>query len=63
MKLKNDFIKRGHNPLLSDWGHGELILKYKYKNEHASEVKTYKMSKKELEHYLINGVLPERLGK
>lgn len=63
MKLKNDFIKRGHNPLLSDWGHGELTLKYKYKNEHASEVKTYKMSKKELEHYLINGVLPERIEK
>ena len=51
MKLSEDFIKRGHKPLLSDWGHGELILKYKYKNEHASEVKTYKMSKKELEHY------------
>ena len=63
MKLKNDFIKRGHNPLLSDWGHGELILKYKYKNEHASEVKSYKMSKKELEQYLINGVLPERIEK
>lgn len=63
MKLKNDFIKRGHNPLLSDWGHGEPILKYEYKNEHASEVKTYKLSKKELEHYLINGVLPERIGK
>lgn len=46
MKLKNDFIKRGHNPLLSDWGHGPNELKYKYKNEHASEVKTYKMSKK-----------------
>ena len=63
MKLKNDFIKRRHNPLLSDWGHGELTLKYKYKNEHASEVKTYKMSKKELEQYLRNGVLPERIGK
>ena len=63
MNLKNDFIKRGHNPLLSDWGHGELTLKYKYKNEYASEVKTYKMSKKELEQYLINGVLPERIGK
>ena len=63
MKLKNDFIKRGHNPLLSDWGHGPNELKYKYKNEHASEVKTYKMSKKELEQYLRNGVLPERIGK
>ena len=52
MKLKNDFIKRGHNPLLSDWGHGELTLKYEYKNEHAGEVKSYKLSKKQLEEYL-----------
>lgn len=63
MKLSEDFIRQSPNPLLSDWGHGEPILKYEYKNEHASEVKTYKMSKKELEHYLINGVLPERIEK
>lgn len=52
MKLKEDFIKMGHNPLLSDWGHGQQTLKYEYKNEHAGEVKTYKMSKKQLEEYL-----------
>ena len=56
MKLKEDFIRQSPNPLLSDWGHGEPILKYEYKyeykNEHASEVKTYKMSKQELEQYL-----------
>lgn len=52
MKLKEDFIKMGHNPLLSDWGHGLQTLKYEYKNEHAGEVKTYKMSKKQLEEYL-----------
>lgn len=59
MKLKNDFIKRGHNPLLSDWGHGELILKYKYKNEHASEVKTYRLTKEQLEEYLRTGIIPK----
>ena len=59
MKLKNDFIKRGHNPLLSDWGHGELTLKYKYKNEHASEVKTYRLTKEQLEEYLRTGIIPK----
>ena len=59
MKLKNDFIKRGHNQLLSDWGHGELILKYKYKNEHASEVKTYRLTKEQLEEYLRTGIIPK----
>ena len=59
MKLSEDFIKRGHNPLLSDWGHGELILKYKYKNEHASEVKTYRLTKEQLEEYLRTGIIPK----
>lgn len=63
MKLKNDFIKRRHNPLLSDWGHGELTLKYKYESEFNNEVKSYKLNKKELDHYLKTGVLPERIGK
>ena len=59
MKLSEDFIKRGHNPLLSDWGHGEPILKYKYKNEHASEVKTYRLTKEQLEEYLRTGIIPK----
>ena len=59
MKLKDDFIKQGSNPLLSDWGHGELILKYKYKNEHASEVKTYRLTKEQLEEYLRTGIIPK----
>ena len=59
MKLSEDFIKRGHNPLLSDWGHGELILKYKYKNEHASEVKTYRLTKEQLEEFLRTGIIPK----
>ena len=52
MKLTEDFVIRGMNPLLSDWGHGELKLKGEYKNEHAGEVKVYKLSKEELEEYL-----------
>ena len=59
MKLSEDFIKRGHNPLLSDWGHGEPILKYEYKNEHASEVKTYRLTKEQLEEYLRTGIIPK----
>ena len=49
MKLKEDIIKRGHNPLLSDWGHGLQTLKYEHKNENSSEVKTYKLNKRELD--------------
>ena len=59
MKLSEDFIKRGHNPLLSDWGHGEPILKYEYKNEYASEVKTYRLTKEQLEEYLRTGIIPK----
>lgn len=59
MKLSEDFIKRGHNPLLSDWGHGPNELKYKYKNEYASEVKTYRLTKEQLEEYLRTGIIPK----
>ena len=59
MKLKEDFIRQSSNPLLSDWGHGEPILKYKYKNEHASEVKTYRLTKEQLEEYLRTGIIPK----
>lgn len=61
MKLKEDFIKRGHNPLLSDWGHGLQTLKYEHKNENSSEVKTYKLNKRELDQNLKTGVLPKRI--
>ena len=64
MKLKEHiFIENGNNALLSDWGHKKLTLKYKYESEINNDVKTYNMSKEELEQYLINGVLPERIGK
>ena len=59
MKLKEDFIRQSPNPLLSDWGHGEPILKYKYKNEYASEVKTYRLTKEQLEEYLRTGIIPK----
>ena len=59
MKLSEDFIKRGHNPLLSDWGHGPNELKYKYKNEYASEIKTYRLTKEQLEEYLRTGIIPK----
>lgn len=62
MKLKNDFIKQGSNQLLSDWGH-DISLKYDYKDENSNEVKNYKLNKRELDHYLKTGVLPERIGK
>ena len=59
MKLKEDFIRQSPNPLLSDWGHGEPILKYEYKNEYASEVKTYRLTKEQLEEYLRTGIIPK----
>lgn len=52
MKLKKDVVYSSINNILNNWGHGEPNLKYEYKNEHASEVKTYKLSKKQLEEYL-----------
>lgn len=39
------------------------VLKYKYQNEYTSDVKTYKLSKKELEEYLQNGKLPTRIER
>ena len=35
----------------SEWGH-EINLKYKYTNENAGEIKTYTLTKEELEKYL-----------
>ena len=35
----------------SEWGH-EINLKYKYINENAGEIKTYTLTKEELEIYL-----------
>ena len=35
----------------SEWGH-EINLKYKYTNENAGEIKTYILTKEELEEYL-----------
>ena len=35
----------------SEWGH-EIELKYSYINENASEIKTYTLTKEELEKYL-----------
>lgn len=38
---------------LWDWGQFSCYnLKYKYKHEHAGEVKTYKLTKEEMEEYL-----------
>lgn len=51
MKLTENFIIRD-NPKLSSWGHERSKLKGKYKCEHENEVKTYKLTKKELEVYL-----------
>ena len=35
----------------SEWGH-EINLKYKYTNKNAGEIKTYTLTKEELEKYL-----------
>ena len=35
----------------SEWGH-DIDLKYNYINENASEIKTYTLTKEELEKYL-----------
>ena len=37
----------------SEWGH-DIELKYNYINENASEIKTYTLTKEELEKYLSN---------
>ncbi len=48
----NSLVERVYNPLIQGWGHEDIKLKYEYENKFASEVKTYKMSKEELEKYL-----------
>lgn len=53
MKLTENFIKQDSPTKLWDWGQYSN-LKGEYKNEHASEVKTYKLSKEEIEEYLKN---------
>ena len=52
MKLKENFIRQ--DSILDTWYNvkHKKKLKYKYKNENSREVKTYKMSKEQLEEYL-----------
>ena len=52
MKLKENFIRKDSVSKIWDWGQYKDELKYEYKNENVGEVKTYKMSKKQLEEYL-----------
>ena len=52
MKLKENFIRQDATQKVWDWKQYKEELKYKYKHEHSSEVKTYKLSKEELEEYL-----------
>lgn len=52
MKLTETYIKENYNVKAWDWGQNNLTLKNKYKSEYHSEVKTYKLSKKEMEEYL-----------
>ena len=52
MKLKENFIRNDATQKVWDWGQYKDELKYEYKNEHAGEVKIYKLSMKELEEYL-----------
>ncbi len=51
MKLTECYTS-GFTTKLWDWGQYKNELKYEYKNEHGSEVKTYKMNEKELEECL-----------
>ena len=51
MRLKENFIRQDSVSKAWDWGQPEG-LKHEYKNEHTGEVKSYKMSKEELEEYL-----------
>ena len=39
------------------------FIKQGSKDENSNEVKNYKLNKRELDHYLKTGVLPERIGK
>lgn len=49
----SEYIGRNTDKKLYDWGQFECYkLKHKYKHEHSSEVKTYKVNKQELEEIL-----------
>ena len=61
MKLRENYIRQDSVAKVWDWGQYKDELKYEDKNEHANEVKTYKMSKEELEQYLKTGELPKRI--
>ena len=53
MFLTEKFFNQNTTRKLYSWNQFECYkLKYKYKHEHAGEVKTYKLSKKEMEEYL-----------
>ena len=47
----NGIISKGDKMNKSEWGH-EINLKYKYTNENVGEIKTYTLSKEELDKYL-----------
>ena len=49
----SEYIGKDTDKKLYDWGQFDCYnLKYKYKNEHASEVVTYKVNKEELDKTL-----------
>ncbi|MBO3443399.1 hypothetical protein [Clostridium sp. CCUG 7971] len=52
MKLKENFVKKDTNVKHWDWGQYDRELKYDYEKEHHSKVKTYNLSKEEMEKYL-----------
>lgn len=52
MKLTENFIKKDTNVKHWDWRQYGCALKHNYENEHDSKVKTYKLSKEEMEEYL-----------
>ncbi len=51
MKLTEDFIVLV-NLKLGCWNNEAKVLKYKYESEYNNEVKSYKLSKSQLEKYL-----------
>lgn len=50
--LTENYIRQESQSKLWDFGQYNGKLKGTYKNEHASEVKSIKLSKKELDEYL-----------
>lgn len=52
MKLTENFIKKDSSYKVYSWGSNTYELKHKYESEHNTKVKTYTMSKNELEEYL-----------